>query len=314
MRTPWSENTRALISEAMTQISTLSEWAREANLPAHVAESMTEPYRQIIETAYREDLPFAEILDESDFVIGVDGDQIQRGSASVNVMAELFTDARTNLTKLVHAAVSPGQRLLAPLSQLHFYQFAPGSVYLGFKVVEPEHALEFAQKAEAESIRSALRTLGMVTKLLDEGAPPERFDEIGPHKDVVDAALKTVFEFTPSQKSPYTQVRLGGNGLSLEDYGQRAPVFTLTQATREKARNVLSRSKGIPKNVALEGSTQAIDLEQGTITIKFSDQAALRKASIENWNPGDPVKLRRILDESESESDDTDLQPLFPEN
>jgi hypothetical protein len=292
----WTNNVQETIQSAFEQIVGISDWGKSMDLPPAVIEGMVQPYKQMIADAYREDIPLATVLDQADLVIGVAGGQIEHGKAPVGVMAELFKEAKTNIGKLVNAIAGSPKAGIQPA--LTFYQFAPGSVYLGFKIQEPNGAL--LNSESVETTREALKVLGLVTRLLDARAPQHSFGEVYPDQTVVDTALEVVREFAPSQKSMYQRVTLGGTSLSLEERENSAPIVVLTSEYRERVKVALVRSKET-KPKATKAAVKQVNGAEVTLQVEGNP-----KGFLDSLQPNDRVALRKLETETTDTQEDQD--------
>lgn len=299
----WSESVQGTIHAAFEQVEDIAQWGREMSLPQTVIDGMTAPYKNLIEDAYRNDTPLAQLIDKSDLVIGVSGDSIEHGKAPVAVMAELFTEARLHIGKIVASIEKSINNKLVGQLPLMFTDFAPGSVYLGFTIQEIPSAQLSMSSNNIESTREALKVLGLVTHLLEEDAPPARFKDAHHNPDVVDAALRAVNEFTPSQKSSYSRITIGGTSLSLEEREGSAPIVVLTSDYRPRIKLALSRPKE-PRRKQLAGTITGTDPERGQVTIQL--RSANPQASLKSFQADDKVAIRRIEPDTATEKSEID--------
>jgi hypothetical protein len=309
----WIRSVDETIQMSFEQIVGITEWGKNLKLSDAIIESMIQPYKQAIETAYEVDMPLSKILDESDFVIGVSGESIGHGKAPVAVMAELFTEARTQIGKLTIAIIdgfNPQKRSTQKHLPLLFTNFARGSVYLGFNVeTQGEAQNPIVSTDNTNATQEALKILGFVARLLQENAPAARYQEVHENPNVVDAALQAIREFTPSKKSSYNRVTIGGMSLSLEERSSTPPVFSLTSDLRDRVNLVLSRPK-TPAKKTLKGAINNIDLARGEVTIKL-DGDSPQLANL--LHADDKVAIRKMEDEnlSSEQSDNSDQDSMF---
>jgi hypothetical protein len=153
--------------------------------------------------------------------------------------------------------------------------FARGSLILGFTVPTSievaegrggQEGLFGEQDPYLKAARVAIRTIGLVTKHITEGGPPDDLSNLVPDPKVRDTALSAVKALSPSGRTGINSVRLSGK--SLADLHVTEP---LTVRTRETIRKRIERPivgpSGQP-SVTIIGYVREMDLDNKRFEIK----------------------------------------------
>jgi hypothetical protein len=222
-----------------------------------VERACTGLYR-LLDQLYEHDMPIARGLDNSDLLLHLEGEGLDRKNPSLSLVNGIMGDVRKQVGTMIKTLVSSlDETLELPREfELGLSSFARGSLYLGFTVPEPdERFATLSHDPLVSASHAALGTLGAVSALCEE---PDGYDLI--RRDFADpklrdAALSALGQLAPSGRRGVTSIGLGGRDLGTRSWP------TLTPQTRRQVRSWLDRPVLSDEAVTLAGRVRAIDLD-----------------------------------------------------
>lgn len=231
---------------------------------ADLIEEFLEPYYASLKSLYTEDYALAEALENSDLVVRIEGRAVDKDSPRVSVVSSYFGKVRTQVTKIAKALANldDRQRRLPKEFDLTISAFAKGSLILGFSLPTTQDLEEESQVSLFGvndplylAARNAMKTLGVVSKLVIEDASTEALAEAVPDAKVRDIALSAVRELAPSGRTGVSSVAIAGKGIGNFDQGK------LTRETRSIAQKAMKHPVESDEIVTFHGQIREIDLD-----------------------------------------------------
>ena len=222
-----------------------------------LAKACASSYR-LLDEIYEKEMPVARGLDRSDLLLHLDGEGLQTDRPRLSLVTGIMGDVRKQVGTMIKTLVSSFSEAvdLPREIDLGLSSFAPGSLYLGFSLPEPNPGyVALAGDPLFAASRQALSTLGAVTEHINE---PNAYDLIRREfadPKLRDAALSAVGQLAPSGRRGVSSLEIGGRAL------QKGAWRMLTPQTRLQVRAWLEQPVLSNERVELRGRVRAIDLD-----------------------------------------------------
>jgi hypothetical protein len=260
-----------------------------------------EPYLKLLSTLYEDEFAFARMVDASDLVARFVGPAVRVGDPRVGVVMGVFADLREEIRRIARsiAGLSTGtdRRLRWPAHlDPHLAGLAQGSLIVGIRVpdptvgpdAEPELFPEVVGQV-FESVRTAVRSLAIVSRHVREDGIDENVVESFPDPAVRDTVLVAAKRIAPTGRRGIESVSLYGPGM---DAGEPRPLTARSRQvlTRELATPIRTRVHEIG---TFEGVVREIDLDARRFEIRNARPVgSLRCVYTARWD----TNARRLLD------------------
>jgi hypothetical protein len=264
----WTDEVNNRIQTILAQIESVRGLGSGLELTDAEMKDLLSPYTEILESLYTEDLQLAKILDNSDFVVGAEGEGIGHGEASVSVMIKLLSEARDQTVKVAKAILNATGKDLTLKLQPNFYGYAPGSIYLGFSAPKPPPEQIFAEQDSLYlAVKNALHILGVVSVLVADNADLEQISEAVPDPSARDAALNALYAFTPSKRLGIDKVTVGVKSLE-KNQNEVYRSAALTNELRKKLKSIIDKPTRSKERGDFRGIMREIDLDIGRFELR----------------------------------------------
>jgi hypothetical protein len=273
----WTNEITERASLLIRQIASVQELAVASNLNEHQTEALLAPYQEILESIYVEDYPLARILDNSDFILGAEGDIIGHGTPPVSVLIRLLASARDRVGDVTKAIADVTGKRLPQRMQPTFLGTAPGSIFLGFAAPEPPENLFGIDDPLYKSVREALRVIGVVSELVSEGAGVDDVASQVTDPKARDAAIQAVYKLAPSTRSGLDSIIVGGKGMGFSPKSDSARLTAKVRPLLRQAVEAPVRGETLGTFV---GTVREIDLDARRFELRriegFADDFSIR--------------------------------------
>lgn len=216
-------------------------------------------YYRLLDEIYEKDLPVARALDRSDLLLHLDGEGLQTKNPRLSLVTGIMSDVRKQVGTMIRTLISSFHETveLPREIELGLSSFAPGSLYLGFSLPEPDPGMiALSNDPMVEASRQALSTFGAVTERVNEPNAYELILEEFADPKLRDAALSAVGQLAPSGRRGVSSMTIGGRSLR-----QGVTWPTLTPQTRQQVRSWLAKPVLSEERMELRGRVRAIDLD-----------------------------------------------------
>ncbi len=135
----WQELIDTQARRLHQQIAATQRLVTESGGSPELLDQACQPYYQLLDRLYREDLPLANAVDSSDLLLHLDGVGLQTVNPRLSLVAGVFGDVRkqvSGMIKILAGAIDENLSLPKEID-LGLSSFARGSLYLGFSLPEP---------------------------------------------------------------------------------------------------------------------------------------------------------------------------------
>lgn len=264
----WTPEIRERIEIALRTLADMRVIAEEMELDDKDTASFLTPYTELLDELYSSDLPLAQLLDESDLVVGATGPALSEGTIPVSTLVSLLKKASGQVVSVAKGIADITGRVPRDM-QPSLYRLAPGSLYLGFSAPEPdEEQIIHDGLSYYEAVRQALRAIGTVSELVARHATEEEIEEAIEDPSTRDAVVSAVYKFAPSSKSGLERVFIGGNAVLAEGSSQLA---SLTREDRVRVKASLGKASSKSTQHELVGTIREIDLDEQRFILRAVD-------------------------------------------
>lgn len=256
----WTELAEKKAAILQRQVAAVMAWAGD---DTELAAQLAEPYFELLQEIYSEELPLAKAIDTSDFVVRLDGEAVAGRDPRISLIADFFVNVRRRVGSVAYAisGVVTEKSVLPKDVDLSLTAYATGSLYLGFSLPDPESVNEKGEKnvlgAEDPlyvATKRAIRTLGIVSQSLEEKQPPAEIAERIPDPRVRDTALVAIQNLAPSGKKGIHSVTVTG-----KTFDPHGTFHRLTPEIREAAKQSANAKVADGEVATLSGIIREID-------------------------------------------------------
>jgi len=216
-------------------------------------------YNQLLEKLYSEDLPLARLLDGSDIMLHAEGPSTSDSSPTLHAVNWLCQTAEKQLKSLAKATFDLSNDSAAKLANqldLRLTGFAPGSIYVGFRL-EPPSAQLFDGEMDPvfTQIKDVITRLSEIPGFVDDESINASINEALPDAAIRDAMLTAALHLAPTGK-------LGIHTLELSSPQTMQPSTELSQRERVVIREALKRPILLSSTMGtFAGEIREIDLD-----------------------------------------------------
>jgi len=226
-------------------------------------ENLAAPYFEQLAQIYSEDLLLARAIDTSDLLLRFDGTAFSGEGPRISLVSGIFTKVRQKVGSVAHALSG----LIQEASQereidLEVSAFAPGSLYLGFNLLNPatdgRGTVPLLGETDPlyQAKKSAIRLIGIVSQKVASGATESEATRDIEDPLVKDMTLSAVQSLAPSGKNRITSVMIMGREMPDKSFAQ------LTPAIKKELRQWLIDSDAdSSKPEEIRGVIREIDLD-----------------------------------------------------
>jgi hypothetical protein len=225
------------------------------------AEEIGRTYFAKIEALYEHELPWAQLMDDSDLVVRMSGPAVDRSSPMLSAVSGAFDDIRAQVTRVTKAIIglSPDDAHRRGNLELALSGIARGSLVVGVRVMKPSETPEGAglfgdDDPLYRSVKEAVRQIAVVTQYVSEDGLNDEVRGAIPDPAVRDALTVAAQRLAPSGKR-------GINEVTLYSPEAREQAHRLTPAVRKALSAELRRPMKAQHRRTVEGVVREIDLD-----------------------------------------------------
>lgn len=222
----FSESTKDAMRVFLENAVGSSLLAKEVGLdvnPSMVARSTID---QIIKIA-EETLPLSRIVDNSDLVLHAEGPGAAHGMPWLSALNWMCSTAESNIRRLSSAvfdmAGADGKKLSKRLD-LRLPGIAPGSIWIGVKVMPPEVDLIQDDGTLSATIAGQIHNLPEIIRFIDDEEMRPGIEEAIPDPAFRDIQLATLYRFSPSGRRGIHTLELSSKDSGAATLSQRERV------------------------------------------------------------------------------------------
>lgn len=221
--------------------------------PAQVVDTTLPQLVKIAE----ETLPLARVMDNSDLVLHAEGPGAEHNLPWLTALNWLTSTANKNLRGLMRSTLDllgvDGRRI-AREADLRLSGLAPGSLWIGLKLVMPESPLLPADYGLNEQLSRATARLPMLARFIDEESVSPGIREAEPDPAIRDASLVTLLHFSPTGRRGIHTLGISSRAHGSADLSQRERVVLNETLSRPKVDRL--------KEGSIEGEVREADLDK----------------------------------------------------
>lgn len=250
--TNWTRQVRHQIKLLVGQIADAS------NKGGSLGDAATDVYYKMLETLIEQDLRLAELRDNSDLVLRMEGEAFD-DDPSIQLITSIFGNVTTQVTDLTKAilGIAAEGKVTPKAVDLGLSGMARGSLYFGVKAQtsDKKGALLGETDTLHVSTRQALRVIDDVAHAVEshpEKISIEEVSEVVDDPRVRDAALVAVQRLSPSGRRGIESVTVSG---------ERGTPAELTPEHRRAIRESLFKPVIVGAPIELEGYVREVDLD-----------------------------------------------------
>lgn len=218
-----------------------------------------------IENIIARSLPLARLLDESDILVHAEGPGAEHALpwlTSINwVTATINKSIRNVFFSYFEGAGATNSKQISRDLDLRVTGFAPGSIWMGTKVVLPKMSLDFS--VDESFVKDTLSALPRLANYIgDERLLPEIYDlEMDPAQR--DFSLETLLLLSPSGQMGIHTMEISTKSDGAARLSQRERVVL-----REALKNPLGKKR---QRASFTGSIRAADLDKSRVSLRTPD-------------------------------------------
>lgn len=268
----WVPEIHHRIQVILAEIESTRAWGRAAGFSEQQIASMVDGYNQTLEGLYTSDLQLARLLDDSDLVVGVQGDEAKFTGSPISVITDLLENTKRQIISVARSLNEAAGKKFPKSFEPTFVGIAPGSIYVGVnapKSNEQPGTLFGEQDPLIDSVRTALKSIGIVSRLISEN---QDIDEIAiaiPDPVLRDATLRAVQSFAPRARSGIDKVIIAGRSVPHSKLPAREQSnVTLTVNNREQAKEMVKKPRKTSQHRTFIGEVREIDLDQRRFDVR----------------------------------------------
>jgi hypothetical protein len=225
------------------------------------AEEIGRPYFAKIEALYENEMPWAQLMDDSDLVVRMTGPAVDRSSPMLSAVSGAFDDIRAQITRVTKAIIglSPDDAHRKGNLELALSGIARGSLVVGVRVMKPSETAEGAglfgdDDPLYRSVKEAVRQIAVVTQFVSEDGLDQAVRQRITDPAVRDALTVAAQRLSPSGKRGITEV-------TLYSPEARERAHRLTPTVRRALSAELRRPIRPEHRRTVEGVVREIDLD-----------------------------------------------------
>ncbi len=236
--------------------------AKEVGLDATPSRIVGTSFSQIMKIA-QESLPLARVMDESDLVLHAEGPGAMHDLPWLSALNWVTSTAEKNLRRLSSATLDllgADGKALSKAIDLRLTGMAPGSLWIGIKMMPPKADLLPEDCALINTIVQQIGKLPEITRFIDDEGLRPGLEEFSPDPAMRDVQLTTLYHFSPT----------GRKGIhTLEISSRESGSASLSQRERVVLKEAIARpdtKKSI--NGTFVGHVRVADLDKTRLHLR----------------------------------------------
>lgn len=190
------------------------------------------PYYTLLDEIYGEDYALAKLVDNADFIVHAHGPAAKNDSPELRAVNWLCNGVDKQLRMLAKTALSlydtQAQSTIKKIN-LQLTGFAPGSLFAGFRVADPQelsdnHIIDGLDSSEIDLIRLSITQMTQLPKFVGDDHISSELSEYIVDPAIRDASIVTAFQLAPSGRMGIHSIEISTKNTRPETLGQRERV------------------------------------------------------------------------------------------
>lgn len=260
-------------------------------------DEFSRPYLDLLSRLYREEFPFAQLVDSSDLVARFAGPAVSQGSPPVSIVTSVFANLRKQIQGIAKSIVglTGDERVRWPAGlDPRLSGVAQGSLVVGIRIqpdgvdaVSRQQPLPEVSEPVLRAVRDAVKSVATVAQYVGDHGVDEAIEEGFPDPAVRDTVMVAASKLAPTGRQGIDSLAFYGPG----DPGEEARPLTVS------SRRILNGAVARPVRVGGRGSfvgvVREIDLDARRFEIRqVADVGAIRCV----YGPHMEKQARQMLD------------------
>jgi len=266
----WGDVLNSQVKFLHAQIAAAISMVEKQGGSSELLEQICSPYYKLLQGIYEDDFPIARAMECSDLLLQLEGTALKSHTPRISLIGTVFSSVRRQVGDVAHALCGVMNGGVLPKDvDLGLSAFAPGSLYLGFSLPDPtvedengERNVLGTEDPLYKATREAIRTLGIISRRINEGVSPEEIEKDWPDPRIRDTTLSAIQHLAPTGRAGIDSVRLGGRGVPGADFTQLTPDF------RKRVRGWIEHPVKSDEVEEFVGVVREIDLDLRRIEIR----------------------------------------------
>lgn len=183
-------------------------------------------FSQIMKIA-QESLPLARVMDESDLVLHAEGPGATHDLPWLSAINWITATADSNLRHLSSAMFDlfgTDGNTLSKAMDLRLTGIAPGSLWVGVKMMPPPADLLPADSALFDTMAQQIGKLPEITRFIDDEGMRPGLEEVSPDPAIRDMQLSTLYRFSPTGRRGIHTLEISSRDSGAASLSQRERV------------------------------------------------------------------------------------------
>jgi hypothetical protein len=183
-------------------------------------------FSQVMKIA-QESLPLARVMDESDLVLHAEGPGAAHDLPWLSALNWITATADSNLRHLSSAMFDlfgTDGKALSKAMDLRLTGIAPGSLWVGVKMMPPPADLLPADGALFDTMAQQIGKLPEITRFIDDDGMRPGLEEASPDPAIRDMQLSTLYRFSPTGRSGIHTLEISSRDSGAASLSQRERV------------------------------------------------------------------------------------------
>lgn len=200
--------------------------AKELGMDATPSKIVDASFSQIMKIA-QESLPLARVMDESDLVLHAEGPGATHDLPWLSALNWITTTADKNLRHLSSAMfdlLGTDGKTLSKAMDLRLSGIAPGSLWVGVKMMPPPADLLPEDSALFDTMTQQIGMLPEITRFIDDEGMRAGLDEFSPDPAIRDMQLSTLYRFSPTGRRGIHTLEISSRDSGAASLSQRERV------------------------------------------------------------------------------------------
>lgn len=176
--------------------------AKELGMDATPSKIVSTSLSQIMKIA-QESLPLARVMDESDLVLHAEGPGAMHDLPWLSALNWVTATAESNLRRLSSSMLDllgADGKVLSKALDLRLTGMAPGSLWIGVKMMPPQADLLPEDSALINTMADQIGKLPEISRFIDDEGMLPGLEEASPDPALRDVQLATLYRFSPTGK------------------------------------------------------------------------------------------------------------------
>ena len=186
------------------------------------------PYMTMLREIYREEMPVARLLDNSDLILHAEGPSLRDAKPGLKAVNWICTTAERQIRLLATSIIdmaSTDLRRAARMLDLRLSGLAPGSLYAGFRLEQPDTGMFEEEDRELfDQIRMAIHSVARVPAFIEDERVSAGLSEAITDPATRDAAMEAAYRLSPTGRLGIHTVDVSAPDVGVGSLSQRERV------------------------------------------------------------------------------------------